>query len=95
MPRKIYIAGKITGLDDYKERFKTAEEHLLRQGYSVMSPAKLEGKFEQAEFLHVCFAMIDVCEAVFFLDNWKDSPGAKTEHDYAIRKEKWIKYQTR
>ena len=90
---KIYIAGKITGLGNYQERFKEAEDYFINEGHSIMNPAVLKGDFEQHEFLHVCFAMIDVCDAVYFLDNWEDSPGAKKEHDYAVRKDKWIKYQ--
>lgn len=90
---KIYIAGKITGLEDYKERFKAAQGYLEAIGHTVMNPAVLEGEFEHHEFMHICFAMIDVCDSVYFLNNWEDSKGAKLEHSYAIKNDKWIKYQ--
>ena len=90
---KIYIAGKITGLDNYKEKFGEAENEFLLSGHSVMNPAVLEGDFTQGEYMHVCYAMIDVCDGVYFLDNWKDSKGANLEHEYAMKQDKWIKYQ--
>jgi hypothetical protein len=31
--------------------------------------------------------MIDVCDAVYFLKDWRESEGAKTEYRYAEEKE--------
>lgn len=91
---KIYVAGKITGLDNYKELFCSAENKLKAKGYSVMNPAVLEGdKFTHDDYMHVCYAMIDVCGSVYFINNWKDSKGAKLEHKYAIRHNKKIIYE--
>ena len=36
---KIYIAGKITGDPNYREKFEKAEKFLAGQGHSVMNPA--------------------------------------------------------
>lgn len=90
---KIYIAGKITGLDDYKKRFKEAQDELQELGHTVMNPAMFEEGFTHEEYMHVCYAMIDVCEGVYFLNNWRYSKGAKLEHEYAVENGKWIKYQ--
>lgn len=91
---KIYIAGKITGLENYKELFSKAANKLKDKGYSVMNPAVLEGgKFTQDDYMHVCYAMIDVCNSVYFLNNWKDSKGANLEHKYAKEKNKIIIYE--
>lgn len=80
---KIYIAGKITGLDDYKIKFKEAENRLLKQEYAVLNPCVLPAGFDQEEYLHICFAMIDICESVYFLENWISSPGARKEYERA------------
>ena len=80
---KVYIAGKITGLDNFKEVFGEAEDHLKESGHYPMNPAMLPKGFEYEEYMKVCFAMIDVCEAVCLLPNWIDSPGAKREFEYA------------
>ena len=80
---KIYIAGKITGNPDFEEQFKEAAEMLKAEGHLVMNPAALPLGFDYEDYMCICFAMIDVCDAVYFLRNWKDSPGAKKEREYA------------
>ena len=87
---KIYIAGKITGKEDYKTDFKAAEERLTKQGHTVMNPSFLPEGFEHSEYLHICKAMIDVCDAVYFLPTWADSKGAHLEMGYAKAKGKEI-----
>ena len=90
---KIYIAGKITGLKNHKEIFKKAEDKLKSWGNVVLNPSILPPGFEQSEYMKICFAMIDVCEIVFFLNNWEDSIGAKKEFEYAIENNKRIEFE--
>lgn len=90
--KKAYIAGKITNNQNYKEEFQKAEKYLKSQGYIVMNPARLNSGFEQKDYMHICMAMIDICEAVFFLANWKDSPGAEEEMYYAVHMGKKIQF---
>lgn len=87
---KIYIAGKITGRENYKKDFKKAEDLLISQGYAVLNPSVLPEGFEHSEYLHICKAMIDVCDAVYFLPTWSDSKGAYFEMGYAFGKGKKI-----
>jgi hypothetical protein len=91
--KKIYIAGKITGLDNYKELFNKAETHLSNLGFAIMNPSVLKDGFEWNEYMHVCYAMIDVCDSVYFLSNWTDSKGARLEHEYAKDKGKRLFYE--
>lgn len=88
--RKAYIAGKITGNDNYKTEFKEAESKLSNEGYSVMNPSTLNEGFEQMDYLHICSAMIDICDSVHFLPNWTASKGAHFEMGYALAKNKEI-----
>ena len=81
---KIYLAGKITGDPNYKEKFGRVAGDLRRKGYSVMNPAALPDGFDYEDYMRVCTAMIDVCEAVCFMPDWKDSYGAKYEYGHAI-----------
>ena len=90
---KIYIAGKITGNPSFRDDFKKAELALKLQGHIVLSPADTIARIqrlEHHEYLHICYAMIDVADAVAFLPNWKESKGAKIEMEYAKKANKKI-----
>ncbi len=81
---KIYIAGKITGVDNYKEIFGEAEARLKKMGFTVMNPAILPYPgFEHNEYMQICLTMIDVCDAVCLLDGWEESTGACMEFYHA------------
>ncbi len=90
--KKVYIAGKITGQDNFKEIFKNAEKRFIEQGFLVMNPAELPSGFDYEDYMKVCFAMIDVCDGVHFLDNWQDSEGAKREYNYALANNKTLSF---
>lgn len=87
---KIYIAGKITGRENYKADFKSIEEKLIEQGHTVMNPSILPEGFEQTDYHHICMAMVDICDAVYFLPTWTDSKGSHLEMGYARAKGKEI-----
>ncbi len=87
---KYYIAGKITGLEDYKSFFNAVEKELKDQGHLVMNPAVLPEGFPWESYMPICYAMIDACDAVYMLDNWKESAGARLEYDYSVDKGKLI-----
>ena len=79
---KVYIAGKITGDPGYRDKFAAAEIHLGGQGHTVLNPAELPEGMAQADYMRICFAMIDVADAVIFLQDAKDSAGARLEMAY-------------
>ena len=95
---RIYISGKITGTDDYIERFKEVEEHLgLLYNYEVVNPATmldhLPDTTTHAEYMHVSYALLDICDGIYLMDGWKDSKGAVMEYDYALEKGLIILYE--
>lgn len=89
---KIYIAGKITGLPRERmlHHFAEAENYLRQEGYTVLNPTVLPEGLDYEDYMHICFAMIDICDEVYLLNNWQDSPGAKREAEYAFEKRKRI-----
>ncbi|AWB17242.1 DUF4406 domain-containing protein [Clostridium botulinum] len=90
---EIYIAGKITGLKDYKEKFNKAQEKLISKGYKCMNPSVLPEGFPWEVYMPICYAMIDACNSVYMLKNWTDSKGAKLELEYAKSKNKKIIFE--
>lgn len=91
--KKIYIAGKINGLKNYREVFKAAEDKLVAEGNTVMNPAVLPEGFDYEIYLTICMLMLQACDAVYMLSNFKDSKGANVELQFAKAQGKDIIYQ--
>ena len=76
---KIYIAGKITGDREYWEKFQWAQEDLEGQWFTVINPADLPEGMAPADYMRICFAMMDTADVVAFLPDYKESRGAQLE----------------
>lgn len=90
---KIYIAGKVRGLKNYKEIFKKAENKLQGKGHITLNPAELPEGLHWTDYMKICIPMLEVAEAIYLLNNWQDSTGAKVEKAYAECQGKEIIYQ--
>jgi hypothetical protein len=82
---KIYIAGKITGLEEevYEKNFEVAENKLKELGYiKIVNPVKLckdKGLTTWDECMLVCLKEVFSSDKLFVMDNWIRSQGAKIE----------------
>ena len=76
---KAYIAGKISGDSTYREKFKTAEQALSNQGFVVLNPADLPEGMNPADYMRICFAMMESADIVAFLPDYEQSRGAQLE----------------
>ena len=86
---RVYISGPITGVEDYREKFKTAEEKMRAAGYEVINPAELGEVFpdlKYEEYVKLDFALIDMCDAILILEGWEHSKGTDREYHYAKAK---------
>lgn len=96
---KVYISGKITGLDksDYMDHFDKAEKHLLAKGYSVINPAKVNALLPKEtsyqEYMDMSFTMLRQADGIYMLNNWKDSNGAREEHAIALNRKLEVIYE--
>lgn len=79
MNKKVYIAGKITGDPNYREKFQRAENHFQAKGDIVLNPASLPEGMSRADYMRICFAMMETADLVAFLPDYQDSLGARLE----------------
>lgn len=89
MRMKIYISGKITGLNIEVARanFKRAERMLQAKGYETVNPFD-NGVSQDASWEHhMCVDLHNLrkCEYIYQMSNWVDSRGAKCEYKEAIK----------
>ena len=82
----IYISGKITGTDDYLFRFNKVEKELELE-YDVINPAKVNNELPESttyqQYMKMSLCMLEMCDTIYMLKGWKDSKGARLEHEYA------------
>jgi hypothetical protein len=81
---RIYISGKITGDENYKQKFEEADDMLTDAGYSVVNPALLTPDCDSwTDFMRRDIRALMRCDAVALLPDWQDSRGAKIEERLA------------
>lgn len=82
--QKIYISGKITGLDLKEARAKFArDERMLKgQGYEVVNPMKITGDngLTWRECMCDCLEALFYCDAIYMQPDWGASKGARVEY---------------
>lgn len=99
MNNKIYISGKITGLSRHKylSNFRKVERKLLKLGYTPINPARVNDTLPRntnyESYMNMSICMLSFCDTIYMMSNWKDSNGARIEHDYAKRNNYKIIYE--
>ena len=94
---RIYLSGPITGVPDYKKRFKKLGARVA-EAYPldfVVNPGRLADVFPDGthdEYMAICLQMLDMCDMVMMLPGWENSVGATEEHDFAVRAGKFVVY---
>lgn len=93
---KVYVSGKMRGVKDYNRiNFAKWTRKLNEEGYDAVNPFKVGEKFGRPEDIekdHELFAKVfdaDMkalaeCDAIFMMNGWETSSGAKSELLYAL-----------
>lgn len=88
--RNIYISGKITGDGGYIEKFKAAEKKIRQQykGCEVINPALILQTMPEStthkEYMAISLCLLDMCDSIYMLPDWKESEGANMEYHRAV-----------
>lgn len=87
MNKRIYLAGRVTGLN-YKrvrKRFMRAEAYLQSIGFEVINPMRIvpEGS-SWSDAMRICIHYLSLCNYLALLPGWEQSRGARIEYDIAV-----------
>jgi hypothetical protein len=82
---KIYISGKISGLDvkDAEAKFEAAARVVAERGQVPVNPMELvpfDPKLTWADYMAEDVRALLNCDGMAMLPCWKESRGAKIEH---------------
>lgn len=94
---KIYISGPISGLplETVYNNFTNAEVQLLEQGYEVVNPINngLPTTATWEEHMRADLKLLLDCDAIYMLEGWEKSRGARIEYALAVDLKMDIQYQ--
>ncbi|HGK4672604.1 TPA: DUF4406 domain-containing protein [Kluyvera georgiana] len=92
---KIYIAGPMTGYKDFnRPSFRAFALKLSLDGHVVLNPAVLPDGLTQPQYMDICLAMLRSANAIYLLDGWEKSAGARAEKALAEKLALEIIYQS-
>lgn len=87
MKTKIYISGKISGIEaEAVELFSKAETELISKGFEPINPMSLNHEHDKSwhSYMKEDVKALCDCDSIFMLSNWVDSKGAIIEHTIAM-----------
>lgn len=92
----IFISGKVTGDNLANVKFLNASlilENLFGRRAHIISPTDIDlNGMSWEDCMDITVTILKHCDTVVFLPDWKDSKGARQEHEYAVNNGKKILY---
>lgn len=86
---KIYIAGKVSGepIAECTMKFGAAQKEIEAKGHEAVNPLAVvnDWKATWETAMRKCLKTLMDCDAIYLLDDFIDSPGARFEKEIALR----------
>ncbi|PKB89613.1 nucleoside 2-deoxyribosyltransferase [Ewingella americana] len=83
---KVYIAGPMTGLPHFnRPAFQQAAINLSFEKHVPLNPAILPDGLTEADYMAIGLMMLQRAEAIYLLNGWQFSAGARAEHALALK----------
>lgn len=85
--KKIYISGKITGIEKTApELFSKAEDELKKKGFETVNPMTINHDHDGSwhSYMRQDIKSLCDCDEIYMLSNWIDSKGAIIEHTISM-----------
>ena len=83
---KIYISGKVSGIEDKAyDLFEKGQEEMRRLGYETVNPMKLPHLHDKTweSYMKEDLKELLSCDAIYMLKDWYKSKGATIEWEIA------------
>ena len=92
---RIYISGAITGDKLYRAKFEKAKQDLKKKGHIPVNPAEFElpDGASWEDYMKQDLSLLLKCDGIYMLKDWKQSRGAKLEHDLAQTLKMQVQYE--
>lgn len=91
--KTVYIAGKMSGDANYKQKFNEAQKTLEKCGFTVINPALMPSEdFSRQAYTNIGKAMLRECDILCLLSDWEESADAHNELLLAASLKKKIIY---
>lgn len=89
MIKKVYLSGKITGLDlgEAIANFQSMARHVKSTGHHPVNPMEILAfhiDLTWQDYMKADIKALCDCHEILLHPNWKDSKGAKLEHEIAV-----------
>ena len=91
---KVFISGKITGepIEECLYKFIDAALYIFglekkNQKIEIVNPLRLKGihfGISHKEAMEICLEALKDCTHIYMLRDWKESEGARIEHQFAL-----------
>lgn len=86
MTETVYISGKMRGMpeDESRRLFEEVERFLTGHGFRALNPWKFEHTSDRwGDRIIADLELLKTCDAIWMLENWRDSDGATVEYHFA------------